>query len=198
MVKKSKTKPAQLDDRAFLARKRVGEKPLERLRWVIEFSRKDLSLLQPEERIALSYELHAIAWHSATSHGGKVSESRSLVTSSESYSDSFVQELHAKIKTGLDELVTGEGRLKVKQPNEFTLYRSSADNAKRIRFDRMLHFSASAIEEAILYGVADTLLEGQGLLRACAECQRPFIPVRRQEYCSIKCSQKARDRRRSR
>src|SRR5687767_14508464 len=36
----------------------------------------------------------------------------------------------------------------------------------------------------------------QGMLRARAECTTPFTPIKRQEYCSTKCSQKARDRRR--
>jgi hypothetical protein len=39
------------------------------------------------------------------------------------------------------------------------------------------------------------LSAGENLL-ACAECGKPFVRERRQEYCSERCSQRVRNRRR--
>src|SRR6266852_8937546 len=40
----------------------------------------------------------------------------------------------------------------------------------------------------------DAFRDGRFRFRRCPECQRPFVPVRRQEYCSARCSQAARTR----
>jgi hypothetical protein len=48
----------------------------------------------------------------------------------------------------------------------------------------------------VRWGVVNLLLSTGENLLACAECGEPFVRKRRQEYCSERCSQKVRDRRR--
>lgn len=40
----------------------------------------------------------------------------------------------------------------------------------------------------------DALRDAQFKFRLCPECKRPFVPVRRQAYCSARCSQAVRTR----
>jgi hypothetical protein len=44
--------------------RRVGETPEQRLRWVVDFTRRDLDLLHPGELEALGWDLRLIAAHS--------------------------------------------------------------------------------------------------------------------------------------
>jgi hypothetical protein len=183
----------QLLDQFDLARRRVGEKPEERLRWLLQFVRTDLNLLHPEERRALAYDLRALL--TPTNIGAR--EFRSSVLTPEE-DDSLVEQLHAEIKRGLTNLLSEENSgWTFKQPDYVAICRSTKLNAKRIGFIKKVHFAAPSGKDAILNAVMDIILESGDLMRACSECKSPFVPVRRQEYCSIKCSQRARDRRRS-
>jgi hypothetical protein len=60
------------------------------------------------------------------------------------------------------------------------------------------HFSTEAHgSDAVPWGVMNLLLKAGHLLEKCPVCSDPFIRNRRQEYCSLQCSQLVRDRRRA-
>ena len=185
---------ANLDSqRTESAQARVGEKPIDRLRWLLAFMSKPVSDLDPAERIPIGYELRAIA-------GGqsKPGESRASAHYAGPLDDEVVKQLHAEITTrvkGLFSSVAAPWQFKL--PELFQVYRTSPITSKRILFATLSQFGLDQERDAILYGVANVLLDANRTLRACAQCGSPFIPVRRQEYCSTKCSQKARDKRRS-
>jgi hypothetical protein len=50
--------------------------------------------------------------------------------------------------------------------------------------------------DGVRSGVVNLLLAAGENLLACAECGAPFVRERRQEYCSERCSQRVRNRRR--
>jgi hypothetical protein len=213
---KTKPSPKKTDDdfqRLQLAHKRIGGNPAARLKWLLDFKDRDLNLLHPGEREALSYDLKAFI-----SYGGG-----ELVTTFDSLKpvpSGLVTEIQAEVRQGfanlypatyinLDSNTTSTAEVwNFPRPEQVFLQRTSPDNAKRSKIE--LRMSLVSVKEgqnkerrifvdpkvAILYGILNTIREGQNLLRACSECKAPFIPVQRQEYCSTKCSQKARDRRR--
>jgi hypothetical protein len=187
--------------RSDLAQDRVGKKPIERLRWLIDFAKKPVSSLDPGERIPLGYELRAIASGSPKSEKSRAaSEGRASIQSLGPLDDALIREIHTEIQNGLKRVFSegspGSGGWNFNLPDLFNVYRTSPLKSKRIAFGTLSQFGLGREKDAILYGVADILLDNQRMLRACAECTSPFIPVRRQEYCSTSCSQKARDRRR--
>jgi hypothetical protein len=49
--------------------------------------------------------------------------------------------------------------------------------------------------QAVFAGIEALLLREGSRLRACAECGTPFVARKRQAYCSSKCSQRTRTRR---
>src|SRR5262249_47211080 len=71
--------------------------------------------------------------------------------------------------------------------------------APRIRYEmdahngmfwaRLIADSRTELFKALVY---DALRDARFNLRFCPECRRPFLPVRRQAYCSAGCSQAMR------
>jgi hypothetical protein len=213
---KTKPSPKKTDDnfqRLQLAHKRIGESPAARLKWLLDFKDRELNLLHPEEREALGYDLKAFI-----SYGGS-----GLITAFDSLKPvprGLATEIQAKVRQGFAALypethIDPDSNTHsiaevwdLPLPEQVFLQRTSPDNAKRSNIE--LRTSLVSVREgrnkqrgpyvdpkvAILWGIAYTILEGRNLLRGCSECKAPFIPVQRQEYCSTKCSQKARDRRR--
>src|SRR5262245_18020620 len=51
-------------------RRRVGETPAQRLSWLVQFSRRDLSIARPEELTAAGHDLRTIAVHSLPTGSG--------------------------------------------------------------------------------------------------------------------------------
>lgn len=199
--------------RRLLARERLGETPAERLRWLLEFKDRDLNRLHPEEREALGYDLEAFIEHSGSGvitgydfepiPSGLVSEIQAKVI--EGFANLF-QKTHIAFDGNTSNLIE---IWDFPRPAQVFLKRTSPDNAKRstIELGMSLFRRREGRDDeprffvdpktAILYGILNTIRESGDLLRLCSECKSPFIPVRRQEYCSTKCSQKARDRRRN-
>ena len=202
-------------ERLQLADKRIGENLAGRIKWLLDFKDRDLNLLHPEEREALGYDLKAFI-----SYGGSW-----LVSGFDSLKPipiGLAAGIQAKVRQGFANLypethiysdsnmTSGSEVWDLPLPDQIFLVRTSPDNAKRSKIE--LRTSLVSVREgrnkpmrayvdpkkAILWSIANNILEGQeqNLLRGCSECRAPFIPVQRQEYCSTRCSQKARDRRR--
>jgi len=207
---KTKPRPKKTDydiQRLLLAHKRLGESPPARLKWLLTFKDRDLNLLHPEEREALGYDLQAF-----------ISQGSGVVTggySLKSMPSELTTEIQAEVREGFANLfsethnsdsgATATEVWNFPPPEWVFLKRTSPLNAKRSKIELVMNLVSVSHKpgepfvdpkRAILYGILNTIREGQNLLRACAECKSPFIPVRRQEYCSTRCSQRARDRRR--
>ncbi len=52
-------------------------------------------------------------------------------------------------------------------------------------------------QDGIIEGVWNLLIDAGDRIRACADCGRPFVVRKRQEYCSLGCSQRTRNRRKA-
>ena len=72
----------------------------------------------------------------------------------------------------------------------------------RVRFafdyERIICVSESTNDRtAVLTGVANLLIEFTDRVTTCPVCETPFLRQYRQEYCTVRCSNKVRNRRRS-
>ncbi len=52
-------------------------------------------------------------------------------------------------------------------------------------------------QDVIIEGVWNLLIAAGNRLRVCLDCSKPFVVRKRQEYCSLECSQRRRNRRKS-
>jgi hypothetical protein len=191
-------------DRLVLGFKRVGQTPAARLKWLLAFKDQDLNLLHPQERAALGYDLQALIGQR------EGLEIWTAIPTEEQVSVELVTEIQAEVRKGFARLFSDKDRRMGRPiglwgfppPEAIYLQRTGPLSAKRSNVDLVIDlWRAGPIarpnpKHAILYGILNTVREGHDLLRLCSECKAPFVPVRRQEYCSTKCSQKARDRRR--
>lgn len=170
-----------------IAEGRVGKTPKERLTWVLGFAKRDLSLMQPEERAMLGHEfrtLHSAGlWHAPYSSG--------LVMP-----DRLLREIHRAIRSGLAALFSErpDNEWNFPPPKTMSLHRVNPLTAKQTTLQRYYQGDEKA---AILGAVYDLLVECQQTVRVCtrSRCGRPFIRVRKQTFCSGECSQAERNER---
>ena len=171
-----------------LAVRRMGGTREERLRWVVaEFAIKDLDALRPDELRALGYDLRQLL-----SPPWGVRRKRGPLPSDE------VRRIQRDVVKGL-RILTQERR--ATQPEEWELPPGtdrlvpwvSGDGTAR---KRQFTIRSSGDEYTIiLRGIAYLIVTAGEHLRACRQCQTPFVAVKRQEYCTTACSQQARDQR---
>lgn len=162
-----------------LARKRLGDTPEARLRWVVAFAQRDLDALRPEERIALGYDLRALiptGWQITRDMGPMA--------------DADLRKRQRVMAERLGALLDGASwELPLRRAY---LTRVGEAGGKTHRFQ----FTWQGDEaEGIICGVVDLLQQAGSRLRACAkpDCKRPFIARKRQEFCSASCGQAVRN-----
>ena len=177
-----------------VVRARIGDTPVKRLAWLLRFMNTDLELLRKEEQTALGFDLQTL-WLTVDAPEQAPPVGTWIMDRTE------LSETQKWIKDGLTALFSEKpNRWIFPAPQEMRLVRKSALDAKRSDIALVPVWPMPSdfdgqrrnIKLAILYIV----LAAKDSLRLCSECKSPFIPVRRQEYCSPKCSQKARDRKR--
>lgn len=170
-----------------LAERRVGKTPHDRLRWVIDFIYKDLSLLRPEEKIAIGYDLRTIHPPECT-----------VIVGSGPMPEDLLLAYQTEIKDGITRMFfdpVGHWDLPIgTHPNESrSLFRTSENDSKITRFQLAYQYEE---RKGIIEGVVYLILhEASQKLRACEECGKLFIATKRQIFCLPPCAQKARDRR---
>ncbi len=167
-------------DEAQRATVRLGETPEKRLNWVIAFAMRDLNVLRREELMALGYDLRALpapGWQGVR-HVGPMSEPELI-------------KLQGEIRVGIERFLTTPHGWQLPPPRSARLCRT-ANGTGRPRAERVWE---GGERETIIAAVADLVIRCADRLRACMECRRPFVAVKRQEYCSTACSQRTRDRR---
>lgn len=158
----------------------------DRIRWLLEFARRDLSHLAKKELLALDATLKGI-WPDYQATGPGVQGRFSAVP----MSANEIRGIQQHLKMGLDSLLAGGGWQLPGTPDGIVLERwAGKDGVYRthqtLRADFPLTFWIA---------VADWLVAAGPRLRACPECRTPFLSIRRQAYCSTQCSQRVRSRR---
>jgi hypothetical protein len=173
----------------------------QRLRWVLEFIRRDLEVLSAEVVEALGDDLrHATApeWV----HEGYCADDISAAQ---------VRALQKDILEGIDAILGNSIDFKEmmhihrgdNSPQAGWALPEATTHLVRVRFDRhgqdmrLICISQGTNNRtAILMGVV-ILLQAYGQrLSTCPVCGAPFLRQYRQAYCNVRCSNKVRNRRR--
>lgn len=159
--------------------RRVGETPAQRLRWIVDdFLRLDLAVLTPGELEAKGDDLRMAAVYSLPSGGG-------LNTTTAPMPAGVLRRYQAEIDQGLRDvlgkdcqwLLSGRPVLQ-RRENGFRIVVDGDEKA------------------GILGGIAALVVAEGDRLRTCKDrkCGLPFVAIKRQEYCTIKHSQRERNR----
>ena len=157
-----------------------------RARWLLDFAFRDLKLLSPGDWLNLFTELQAFL----SSRGfvyGRIAhdEIERAVLEPE------VRRVQKWLRSSLMRLVLNEGstwRIEPKVSFNFIFHRDQGLT------DWSFPGGASAVQDLFRFRAYETLRSQAHRFRSCLECRRPFIVRKRQEYCSVRCSQTLRTR----
>ena len=167
---------------------RVGVEPEARLRWLLLFGNLDRASLTAAQRAAVLQAARAFvvlqevdpalrrtmgSWPEPTD------ATPNVLTRREAWS------AQRWLKQGLDLLRRSE-KWNFKPRVEYEL-----DASGGLFWTRMTANSRLEQFKALAY---EAFRDARFKFRRCPECKRPFVPVRRQAYCSARCSQAVRTR----
>lgn len=162
---------------------RVGKTPEQRLRWVIEaFVNKDISLARQEEKIALGKDLRLLipaGWDGADK--------------TQPIDAPTVDRLHRHISAGIKGLLdTRSQRWRIPRISGLSLVRGGVAGQYQLTGE-------GGEFEGVVLGIFNLILRLGSRIKKCSSdvCEKPFVAIRRQGYCSTACSQRERDKRRS-
>jgi hypothetical protein len=167
---------------------RVGFDPEARLRWLLDFGSLKPASLTDAKRSAAVDEVRAFVMLQQVepavrdvlrSSPAPKDATPNLMTRDEAWS------AQRWLKQGL-ELLSRSQKWSFVPRITYEL-----DAYKGMFWARMRAASRLALFKALAY---DALREARYKFRRCLECKRPFVPVRRQRYCSPRCSQALRTR----
>jgi len=168
---------------------RVGLVPEQRLRWLLGFGNLDPTQLDAKKRTAVIEEARAFLVIQEVDPA-----IRKLLRSwpaprddtPDTMSEPDVWRAQGWLRHGLDALRRGKiWSFAPRVRYEVEIHKALLFWA-RLRANRRLE-----LFKALVY---DALRDARFSLRLCPECQRPFVPTRRQAYCSARCSQAVRTR----
>ena len=167
---------------------RVGIEAEPRLRWLLRFGELDLDSLTDQQREAVRLEARAFLALQEVEPAVRrqllrfpppTAATPGMLTQAETRS------MHSWLRKGL-------GRLRVSETWEFApRVRYQLDAYRGLLFSRLRANSRVEQFKALAY---DAFRDARFRFRLCPECSRPFVPVRRQSYCSSACSQAWRTR----
>jgi hypothetical protein len=167
---------------------RIGVEPEARLRWLLRFGNLEPDALTAEQRTAVVQEARAFlvlqeidpalrgqmpSWPAPTDAAPNV------------LSDAEAWSAQLWLKKGLGLLRRGE------KWNFVPRVTYELDAHSGLFWARMRAKSRLEQFRALAY---DAFRDARFRFRLCPECKRPFLPVRRQRYCSSRCSQAVRTR----
>jgi hypothetical protein len=167
---------------------RVGVEPEARLLWLLDFGNLDSASLSAEQRAAVIQEARAFVVlqqidpalrRTMRSWPEPTDATPNVLTGAEVWS------VQRWLRQGL-ELLRRSEKWKFKPRVEYEL-----DASAGLFWTRMTANSRLEQFKALAY---DALRDARFKFRLCPECKRPFVPVRRQAYCSARCSQAVRTR----
>lgn len=193
----------------------VGATVSDRLSWVVDFIRSDLSRLTPAARMAYGYALRVLA----NSYPGTDADTRpDLDTYTGPMADRLILRLQREVHAGIRRLLTPNSAPSrpfrtraaimrfgqhVARTTQWSLPREHHRVLMRVPMSRggprdFIYVEASRpVDErtAVIAAIVHLITQSGNQLRACAECRQPFVGIKRQEYCSPACSQILRNRR---
>jgi hypothetical protein len=167
---------------------RIGVEPTARLRWLLRFGNLDpdslavklpAAVLQEARAFIVLQEVDPGLRAQMQSYPAPTDETPNVLTEDEA------RQAQQWLNKGLGSLSRGEKwnfaprvayELEVRKRLFWVRVRANS---------RLEHFKASAYE---------VFRDGRFQFRLCPRCARPFVPVRRQTYCSAACSQAVRTR----
>jgi hypothetical protein len=160
--------------------RRVGETPEQRLRWIVILAQRDLDDLTPGEIEALGDDLRMAAIFSLPRGVG-------LNTTTAAMPPGVLQRYQDDIDRGLRAVLGKDSRWPLS--GRPVLERRAGGFRIAVEGDE---------KTGILSGVAQLVVEAGDRLRACQDpaCGAAFVATRRQNYCSIKHSQRVRNQKR--
>jgi hypothetical protein len=174
-------------DQRDLAIRRMGATSTDQLRWIVhEFARRELALTRPEELIALGYDLRVLA-----APIGTLTRSRHAPLPV-----AAIKRIHDDVNTGLQRLLSSEsadprkGGWEVPPPTRVRIVRQGG-------FFHRVEDSQDEVA-SILAAIGELIVRAGSELRACRECQRPFVRTGRRRFCDERCSMRVRNRNRER
>jgi hypothetical protein len=170
-----------------------------RLRWVLEFSRKDLDALPSEELEAIAVDLRdaTAPW---------LAQKRPCMTMPAAQLRALQQEISQGIQAVLGDLVPSVDAIMMslgsKPPRGWVLPETPT-HLVRVNLDdhggyiRIWRIGEGTDERtAIVEGIARLMGQFGDRLCTCPVCGTPFLRQYRQAYCTVRCSNKVRNKRR--
>jgi len=167
---------------------RVGVEPETRLRWLLRFGNLDTTSLTAAQRAAVLQEARAFVGLQGVdpalrgqmrSYPPPVDETPNVLSDPEAWS------AQVWLNRGLGLLGRGQTW------NFVPRVTYELDAHTGLFWARMRANSRLERFKALAY---DAFRDARFRFRLCPECKRPFVPVRRQRYCSSRCSQAVRTR----
>lgn len=162
---------------------RVGNTPMERLQWLLDFMRRDLDGLGKGDLLNLHDDFHAFTFRSGvrTSWG-------------DPYKEGFTLEQRKKVQEEIQSII---GAVVSGQTCNYELPAQRIIGRRRKDGRVVVILKGGDLHTQVL-SMMEEILKAEGhRLKVCPEsqCQRVFAAVKRQAYCSVHCSQSARTRR---
>jgi hypothetical protein len=175
----------QLADQLDAGRARIGNTPIERLRWLLRFSsrtRKELAAATQAALVALEAEVWAFALFVGA---------RGEMTTRDPDSPplpSDIADLAEEVARGMNVLCSPEPHLNtgwVVEPSKFGNW------FRRITPDFRSWYGGN-YRPVFLMAASDLLTAEGHRIASCGHCSQLFVRRKRGAYCSTACSQKAR------
>jgi hypothetical protein len=163
-----------------LGEKRVGTTTEDRLRWVVNFAQQDLNILRSGERLDLGEDLRLL-----------IPKGWEGIDTDKPMDEAMVVKLHNHIFNGIQALLASESQ-------KWRLPRISGLSLSKNQPDGRFYLTGEGREfDGVVLGVVNLILRLGHRVKACEreECQKLFVAVRRQAFCSTACSQVVRDER---
>lgn len=159
-----------------------------RLRWLVGFGNLDVASLSEEQRAAVRQEARAFETLQLLDPAIK-RQLRGLPaptdTAPHSLTDAEIWRAQRWLKRGLNLLGRGE------KWNYTARVTYELDAPRKLLFTRLKANSRLELFKALAY---EAFRDARLKFRLCLDCGRPYVPIRRQAYCSKRCSQAVRTR----
>lgn len=167
---------------------RVGLEPEHRLRWLLDFGRLEPGSLTDAQRLAVVQEARAFVIVQEMDPTRR-SRMRSWPPPTDAAPNALTPDetwsAQKWLRKGLD-LLSQSQKWNFSPRVEYEL-----DAYRDLFWARMKATSGLQLFKALAY---DAFREARFKFRRCPECKQPFVPIRRQRYCSPHCSQAVRTR----
>jgi len=187
---------------------------IERLKWLISLSEKDLSGVTEWEWPTLKAELirYLSPWADPKYVGLLLRLDNEKELSKKEFREDAMAEIQAELRTVLKDLVTGSVRVSGLPPRHGLIYQSEiplnvtlkilqTDTNKEEKFEFRCYYDGP-LRDRVFITLSNILAAGSVTptqLRRCPQCERIFLLARKPDpkkkyFCSPKCSSKASSR----